>query len=179
MNQGGDGIMNAAVIPPARNKAPTVYANADRRVAAPRWAIRAPTKLPAACARKGKRKCLGVSRWAPAARPSAVVISTPSGGGIRRGPTTTSAMLTTLPSTNPRMRARRFLSRIFMVVGETGRRFSAARDGLSDWRLRRFQGEVVVITPFILPFSKKEEALRGKDSPIALASEGDRRPSGQ
>src|SRR5690606_7567164 len=105
MNHAGAGSMSAAATPPARNTAPIAQAQVALWPPATSQAANAPASVPRACARKGTAKCSGRNRWRPAARPSAVVMSTPAGGGASIGPAPTIAMLTRLPMTTPAITA--------------------------------------------------------------------------
>src|SRR5690554_4012490 len=126
MNHAGAGIMNAAATPPARNSTPITQANTALWLPATSQATNAPANVPNACARKGIRKCFGSSSWMPAASPSAVVMSTPAGGGTSTGPKAMRPMLTALPTTNPATTAAMFRNQCFMSPSPLGARL---RDG--------------------------------------------------
>lgn len=55
-------------------------------------------KVPSACAKKGKMKCFGSINGMAATKPSSVARSSPDGGDINIGPSSTKAILTKLPA---------------------------------------------------------------------------------
>src|SRR4051794_29688174 len=108
--------MRAAAIPPARKHTPMTYANNGRWLAATRYATRVPTKVPTACARRGKTKCFGSNRCIDSLRLWGSETSTPAGGGVTRGVVVTRAMLTPPPTIRPTTTARKFRSTFIRVV---------------------------------------------------------------
>lgn len=82
VNQTGEGSMNTIMTPPIRKMHPMTKANLTLCLSAINAAISAPTKVPKACAKKGIKKCLGSKRCKASCRPSVVLVTAPSGGGI-------------------------------------------------------------------------------------------------
>ena len=107
--------MNTFVAPPARNRTPTIIPIANLRLPASKVAPRAPTRVPIAWARKGKRKCIGWNRGIEALRPSMVSTSAPAGGGTTLPLTRMRPILTMLPRMRPQTAARMFLTMGFKV----------------------------------------------------------------
>ncbi len=102
-------------MPPARKNTPTANANLSLWVAATIAATKAPAKVPSACARNGKIKCFGSNKCMAAFKPSVVVTSAPSGGGIMEPLTWIRPMFTMLPVTMPAITAKMFLRMGCMV----------------------------------------------------------------
>ena len=76
--------------------------------------IKAPTKVPKACAKKGVTKCLASNKCIFAFKLSISAGFIPSGNGIKLGPYMMIPILTALPITKPKITANTFLT-IFMV----------------------------------------------------------------
>ncbi|MFT6768980.1 MAG: hypothetical protein ACI80P_001422 [Flavobacteriales bacterium] len=114
MNHVGAGMYVAAAIPPRRNTTPMLIANFILCVAAMVAHINAPSKAPKAWARNGMIKCFGSNKGKAACKPSAVVKSVPSGGGIMDPLIEIIHPLITVPITIPRRTARTFLRMGFM-----------------------------------------------------------------
>lgn len=83
VNQTGEGSMNTIMTPPIRKTHPMTKANLILCLSAISAETNAPTKVPKACAKNGIMKCLGSNRCKASRRPSVVVVTAPSGGGMR------------------------------------------------------------------------------------------------
>lgn len=103
------------LVRPPRKKAPPITMAARVFLS---WTIlaatKAPTRVPKAWAINGARKCLGSKRCIVAFRPSMVVVSAPSGGGINAGPRRMIPILTRLPMIRPPRIARVVLASGFI-----------------------------------------------------------------
>jgi len=110
----GAGIIIVAAMPPIRKKPPTTEDGIADARGPSKLARNAPTKVPSACARNGKTKCLASKRWIDAFRPSIVVTSAPAGGGMIFPLIMMSPMLTALPSTRPTTTPRTTRRKVFM-----------------------------------------------------------------
>jgi len=82
----GEGSMTTFIIPPMRNRMPMINDNARCLDLAIMVANNAPVKVPTACAKNGKRKCLGSNRGRADLRPSMVDVSVPAEGGMMKPP---------------------------------------------------------------------------------------------
>src|SRR6516225_361105 len=137
--------MRAAAIPPAKKHAPMTYANTRLWLAATRYATRAPTKVPSACARKGKTKCFGSNRCIDSLRLWGSDTSTPAGGAM------TSAMLTAPPAIRPTTTAstfRRIFIRVNAPCDDAARQTEPARpDGSRPVLVGCHEGEVECAVP--------------------------------
>jgi hypothetical protein len=78
-------------------------------VAAINAVVAAPAKVPIACARNGKMKCLGSNKCIVAFNPSIVVTSAPCGGGITELLIKIIDIFATLPTKRPMITASVFL----------------------------------------------------------------------
>ena len=68
-NHVGAGIIRTLITPPRKKNAPTVIAGTQLTLRDILVAINAPTNVPNAWAKNGKRKCLGSSKWMDAFKP--------------------------------------------------------------------------------------------------------------
>src|SRR5262245_16381212 len=162
--------MQAAAIPPAKKHAPMTYANTGLWLAATRYATRAPTKVPTACARKGKTKCFGSNRCIDSLRLWGSDTSTPAGGGITRGLAMPSPMLTPPPTIRPTTTARMFRSTFIRVIPpcDDAKLHAAAHVGV-ERQVDRAQEHLVGPGPGHLGL-QQPEVLRGR---LALRARGE------
>lgn len=116
LNHIGEGSKITPAIPPRKKKKPTIKAMRILRVAEIRAAIKAPTKVPRACASQGIIKCLDSIRCIAAFIPCVVVKSAPSGRGMRLGLSDMMPILTPPPMMRPATTPKMFLNTGFMTV---------------------------------------------------------------
>ena len=110
VNHVGEGNIKTLAIPPNRKKTPIPRANFILWLTAINPAIKAPTNVPRAWAKNGIIKCFGPNKCIDADKPSIVVTSAPSGGGMIEPLIIIIPMFTALPKTIPAMTAKIFLT---------------------------------------------------------------------
>lgn len=110
----GEGNIKTLATPPARKNTAIIKAKLSFLPFTSHVVIHAPTKVPMACAKKGKIKCFGSNICIDAFSPSVVVTSAPSGGGMIELLIVINIILTILPMTTPATIANKFLKIVFI-----------------------------------------------------------------